>query len=395
MFFGIKNYLYGINMYLSAIQSIDAKAYTKQVKLQLVALFGNYRWLFHVLFLILTNFLYMGKLNYKEYSLVTDITAIEDFLLYRSIIRWLCAIGLIYGYFLIVIPLAKIIKTTPAFIILIIINSLLYIGIYNISIHIFSNYHLLAKALSVPHWYNINGTIYQSVLFVQWSFLSMWYFVEIFLHQKKINNYAAQLQMQVQAEKTFLQQQINPHFLFNTLNNIYAASMQDKPKAYLLTKGLNQLLQYMTTDAMQEIVYLKEEINFINNYLYLEKARNIETSLQVIFNVKGNIDTVKLAPLLLINFIENAFKHGVKAGIDKSTITITITVVNNTIYFECINSKPSNTNNIASNIDTNKGIGIQNIKKRLELIYPAKHTLKIIENNNIYAVHLTLVVENE
>ncbi len=189
-----------------------------------------------------------------------------------------------------------------------------------------------------------------------------------------------------ETELQFLKAQLNPHFLFNSLNSVYSLvrnKSNDAPEAVLT---LSELMRYMLYEANQEIVPLIKEIEYIKNYVVLQRLR-LSNSEDVKLSIKGEYEKKKIYPLLLISFIENAFKYGTDfKGI--TDINIKIEVIQNTLTF--------NVNNVVGVHRKNKhnsGVGLTNIKNRLELLYPDLHTLGIKEDNGRYVVDLTLILE--
>lgn len=184
-------------------------------------------------------------------------------------------------------------------------------------------------------------------------------------------------------ELHFLKHQINPHFLFNSLNSIYSLTSKKSDDAPEAVITLSELMRYMLYKTDNDFVLLKDELEYIQNYLKLQRLR-IPNNENVTINIHGDVYNQKIRPLLLISFIENAFKHGTNfAG--KTEVKIIITVLNNELKFNCIN--------LIGNKKKDKkhsGIGVQNTRERLELLYPEKHELNIKEENNRYIINLTL-----
>jgi len=187
-----------------------------------------------------------------------------------------------------------------------------------------------------------------------------------------------------------LKEQVNPHFLFNTLNNIYSLSLDRSEKTPGLILKLSELIRYMIYDCTESFVDADREIVFINNYIELEKIR-LEEKVPINLRIFGNMSDCKIAPLLFIPFIENAFKHGlcraggncfVNIGFDYTT--------ENKLFFRIENSKE-----IKPEIpdDDHKPIGIENARKRLELLYPDKHKLVITDNGSLFLVELSIEFE--
>lgn len=187
-------------------------------------------------------------------------------------------------------------------------------------------------------------------------------------------------------ELHFLRNQLNPHFLFNSLNSIYSLTNKksnDAPEAVLT---LSELMRYMLYKTDNDFVLLKDELEYIQNYLKLQRLR-IANNENITMNIHGDIKNQKIRPLLLISFIENAFKHGTDF-MGNTEVSININIDKNHLQFSCIN--------LIGNKKKNKeqsGIGLQNTKERLELLYPDKHILEVKERDNKFIVNLTLNLE--
>ena len=197
--------------------------------------------------------------------------------------------------------------------------------------------------------------------------------------------------LQLETELRFLRTQISPHFFFNTLNNIYSLSLENSPKAPKTILKLSELMRYLlyqTKEKRQEVV---KEIVCIQNYLDLERIRH-GAYLTVNMDISGDIKDKKIAPMLLLSFIENAFKHGANKNLEPIEINIDFKVVGDFLYFRVSNpiSKVKNLNTINTEMG---GIGIPNAKKRLALGYKEdEYELSIKEENEIYIVELKLKV---
>jgi two-component system sensor histidine kinase AlgZ len=188
-------------------------------------------------------------------------------------------------------------------------------------------------------------------------------------------------QEKITAELQLLKAQVHPHFLFNTLNNIYSFSLDRSPKTPELILKLSSLLSYMLYDCKAEEVRLEKEVEIMKAYITLEKERYGDT-LEVSWTVDGDIRDNFISPLLMLPFLENAFKHGASEQIEKPWMGVDISVANNILKFKIANSK----NEYISH--SNTGIGINNVKKRLEFLYPGKYELKINDEGDFFAVSL-------
>ncbi len=184
------------------------------------------------------------------------------------------------------------------------------------------------------------------------------------------------------AQLAFLKNQVNPHFIFNTLNNIYSLVSSKSDKALPSIEKLSQLMRYMYKESDATYVSLQNEIDYITSFIELQSIR-LSNAESVQYHFNGNIGTQKIAPLLLIPFIENMFKHGILNQIEKP-LKIDITINN----VELILSTSNFINTLHK--DEASGIGLDNVKKRLVLLYPDKHTLKIETKENIYTTYLKI-----
>jgi two-component system, LytTR family, sensor kinase len=191
---------------------------------------------------------------------------------------------------------------------------------------------------------------------------------------------------QVEAELKLLQSQVNPHFLFNTLNNIYAQNLENHADANEMVLQLADLMRYQIESAKKDAVSIQDEIEFINNYLALEKKR-LTPRISTSFTVEMADElSLKIPPMLFIPFIENAYKHGISAEGD-CFIHIYLRVNETAILFKMDNSISLKKQHIKS---TNTGL--ENIKKRLDLLFPDKHQLNITADNQIYHVQLEIKI---
>ncbi|WP_459209433.1 sensor histidine kinase [Aquimarina rhabdastrellae] len=192
----------------------------------------------------------------------------------------------------------------------------------------------------------------------------------------------------IQADKTatelqFLKNQLNPHFLFNSLNSIYSLTTKksnDAPEAVIT---LSEMMRYMLYQTNNKFVLLQNELNYIQNYLKLQRLR-IANNEKVTINIHGTVSNQKIKPLLLISFIENAFKYGTDFK-GNTEVRISIDVEETKLYFKCINLI-----GVRKHINNDFGIGLQNTRERLELLYPEKHELSVEEKENKYIVDLVL-----
>lgn len=191
----------------------------------------------------------------------------------------------------------------------------------------------------------------------------------------------------LKTEVSYLKAQINPHFLFNTLNSLYAlalAKSDDGPEAIL---KLSAMMRYVVTESSKDHVSLDKEIDYIKNYISLQQLR-MDGSTQFEFSVTGHASGKQISPLVLIPFIENAFKYGLNPE-EESAIAIKIDIKENELLLEVRNNKVVHT----LPAEEASGMGMENTKQRLKYLYPKKHKLLIFETNEAFDVKLTLTLE--
>ncbi|MEP7230528.1 MAG: histidine kinase [Ginsengibacter sp.] len=194
-----------------------------------------------------------------------------------------------------------------------------------------------------------------------------------------------------QAELQLLKAQVHPHFLFNTLNNIYSFALTESPYAAELVDKLSGMIDYMTTEGEKPLVALEKEIQLIKDYIGLEKVR-YGNRLNMQVAISGDYNNKVIAPLLMIPFVENCFKHGASKMRGEQWIKLSINIHETYIDFSISNSRSKE----AITTTNKKGIGLANVQKRLELLYPLNHVLKIESTDETYQVYLKVAIhENE
>lgn len=184
------------------------------------------------------------------------------------------------------------------------------------------------------------------------------------------------------AQIASLKSQINPHFLFNTLNNIYATAINTSPETADMVDKLSEMMRYTMKDTQKDMVSLEDEINYIDNYIELQKVR-LDKRVKLEYEYKGNFSEYQIAPMLLIPFIENAFKHGVNAE-QRSNIRIELSIKESELHLVVSNRKVETQKETSEH----SGLGIENTKHRLQLLYPLKHLLSINETERDFLVSL-------
>jgi len=204
------------------------------------------------------------------------------------------------------------------------------------------------------------------------------------VHQNEKRELVSQ---KLHSELKFLKQQINPHFFFNTLNNLYALTLKKSDLAPEIVLRLSEMMRYMLYESNEKRVSIKKEINYIKNYLELEKLRQGD-KFSINFNLTGNFQDQEIAPLIFSPFLENSFKHGLDNQIKSGFVNIDLEMRENQVHMEIENSKPP-----GFPVKRNKksgGIGLENVKRRLQLLYPQKHDLDILDKPNSFRVLLNI-----
>ncbi len=187
------------------------------------------------------------------------------------------------------------------------------------------------------------------------------------------------------AELNFLKAQINPHFLFNTLNNLYYLAYTKSENTTEVIAKLSQMMRYMIYDSNHPRVLLSKEIEYMQSYISLERLR-LNNQIPIQIKIEGNCENIWIAPLIFITFLENAFKHGVSNNNPAAWVDIHIQIKDNECIYTVKNSKGTSTGIEKS------GIGLQNVERRLELSYPDQYKIKVEETPEVYFVQLNLTL---
>jgi LytS/YehU family sensor histidine kinase len=185
-------------------------------------------------------------------------------------------------------------------------------------------------------------------------------------------------------ELSFLKSQINPHFLFNTLNNIYSLAVAKSDATAGAVLKLSSIMRYVITDTKHHLVPLEKELQFIQHYIDLQKVR-LTDKVEIVFSISGDIEHKQIAPLIFIPFVENAFKYGISTK-ETSVISIEVRADESKVILSVHNAIVTRQKELIENT----GIGIKNSKRRLELLYPDKHELQVINENGHFTVKLTI-----
>jgi two-component system LytT family sensor kinase len=321
---------------------------------------------------LLSLFIFMA---YGDSKLTTEGLLVV-FLLYPII-----NIGLFYLNLLIFIPRLLDKKHYGLYGIVIALTLVLFgLGKYGVGL-LFKPYVLTHMGgETIGFWHYFVGTIFTSLTFLLLStalkFTTDWFLNERI--QRDLEN------QRLSAELSFLRSQINPHFLFNSLNSIYSLAYQRSETTPEAILKLSEIMRYMLYECNDNKVPLAKELQYLQNFIDLQKIR-FGNKAFIDFKLEGNVDGQQIVPLLLIPFIENAFKHGV-ANNPVSPIELLIEVNEAHLHFYIHNKKHP------GNKDPLGGIGLNNVKRRLDLLYPGKYNLNITDTQETYSCELSLVL---
>jgi len=233
----------------------------------------------------------------------------------------------------------------------------------------YSTFHIVETALI---------TLFISLFIAMVRFAADWF--ELAERKKEMET------QKLTAELNFLKAQINPHFLFNTLNNLYYLAYSKSENTTEVIAKLSQMMRYMIYDANHLQVPLKKEIEYMQNYISLERLR-LNNQTPISFDVEGPVDQLLIAPFILITFLENAFKHGVSNNDTSSWVKVRMHAEAHSCVYVVENSKITS---VKKESEEKSGIGLQNVRRRLELTYPGRHELLVSEDEKSYRVTLKL-----
>ncbi len=224
---------------------------------------------------------------------------------------------------------------------------------------------------------SLKGALTGAALAVGFKLFKHWYLKEKRNLELQKEKSAAQLQL--------LTAQVHPHFLFNTLNNIYSRAQNESPESARMIMELSHILRYILDEGTHSLVPLDKELAMIKDYINLEKMR-YDQKLDLYVSFPAKTENLYIAPLLLLPFVENCFKHGSSKMLNNPWVNLKIE-----LQGESINMKLMNGKKVSNDISTNRiGTGIENVKRRLELLYPNKYTLQINEDEEVFVVNLSI-----
>ncbi len=371
-------------------------AFKQELRQQRKTIFGNKRYWFHIVLWIIVLFFTVGQnkefqkglkigLKVAEKGVNLNPVALTTTIVLASSVAAL----MVYGLLLFVIPLARVRRQKRVLWLGLIANGILFVLTMAI-VGVIAGYAAYSGK-STSSGVMINMSIMATIsVIIPAYFFAFYYFIDLYDQQRNLARFQEVFTDKLAAETNFLKTQINPHFLFNTLNNIYSLALRRSDDAPVIARQLKELTQYMLHDCMQDMVPLDGEVNFLNNYVSLEQLRNKQDDVDIQLRVEGNTAGKEIAPLLLVNFIENAFKHGVKSGISHAFVKISLLIMDETLSMEITNSRPPAQETKGLAVKEAGGIGIRNVRRRLEILYPGRHRLRINQSKQEYAVHLNI-----
>jgi len=227
--------------------------------------------------------------------------------------------------------------------------------------------------------FNTYGNVF-GVIFISTSLklIKRWIRQNIELEAIKAKHFETELKL--------LKSQINPHFFFNTLNNLYSLSLEKSEEVPGVILKLSDLMRYLLDSAKKKEVPLIKEYDFINNYLSLEKLR-YSKRCDIKMNIEGDMSGKVIAPMLLIPFVENSFKHGVSSTVSDSYVQVILNIEQNDLNFSVENSKPEKPEDVNN---SSSQMGLKNVRRRLELLYPQRHKLDISETKDMFKITLEI-----
>ena len=235
--------------------------------------------------------------------------------------------------------------------------------------------------LRIAILHNFDGPAFLGFIFIAFKLFKDW-------QQKQKDNLDLKKE-NANAELLLLKAQIHPHFLFNTLNNIYSLTLDKSPQAKKMVKMLEDMLHYMIEECEQPQVALDKEIAILKDYFELERIR-YGNSIDMQVEVTGDLNGKRIAPLLMIPFVENSFKHGASQILREPWIKMFIQADDDVLHFSLTNSKPAEETR-----QHRKGIGLHNVRKRLELLYPATHLLLVESTKNTFTVNMQIPISSQ
>ncbi|WP_428657416.1 sensor histidine kinase [Runella sp.] len=338
--------------------------------------FFRYR-LDHVLFWIAT----ISFHAYNRSNIIYDLS-VSDFV-GELLVRNILLAGVIYGNLWVLIPRFFDTKRYGLYFLTLSGIVLGYVFLKNLHDMYLYGYVLgdvERQSLLTNTFYNLSIAVFYAIFSMAIWLSREWFYQRELVQQIRNEQLITELQ--------YLKSQINPHIVFNTLNLIYGSIHKTNPEARHLVVQFSDLLRYQLYECNVEKVPIQKEIEYLKNYVNLQRLRKND-NLNVSLTLKDELKGVSVAPLLFSPFVENAFKYVSNHEVKPNCITIQLALTNNALIFNCYNTKNGK---ISKTTDGSGGIGIANVKRRLELLYPQQHQLKITEETDRFEVDLKIVL---
>ena len=347
-------------------------AHTNTDKLPKPLKSGQAKWI-HIAFWVIITIFFLCDRTYLIYK-----RGLPDFI-ECAIVRILLLAGIAYLNLYYFMPRFLMRKKYVAYFILVVLSLVAYLvlqSVYDLYLYGYILGPFKREITFSAVSYNVFATIWYLILTVALKLSIDWYEQNRVLQKIKIEK--------LQAEVNYLRSQINPHFLFNVLNNLYSLTLKKSELAPGVVLKLSDMMEYMLYESNDAFVPLEKEISYLENYLELEKLRQ-GNHADIKLNITGKAKGHKIAPFLLLPLVENAFKHGVSKAVDNAYLHINIAIEQQSITFSIENNK---LNFIEA--AHNGGIGLSNLEERLQLLYPGKHLFDVNDRADKYSVLLKI-----
>ncbi|MFM9910498.1 MAG: sensor histidine kinase [Chitinophagaceae bacterium] len=265
------------------------------------------------------------------------------------------------------------------------------LDVYNVHVQYWS----IARLTFLPEyitstaakWYKVKTFFHFSIIYIIQQtlvFIALAYFINYTKQEIKLK---ALKQAKLESDLNYLKAQLQPHFFFNTLNNIYSLAQQQSADTAPLVSKLSEMMRYIIYETSHSKVTLKKEIEFLQNYVEVQSIR-YNKNIRIQFDTQGITEIASIEPLLLLPFVENAFKHGIEEEAISGFVTIVIMLAGNELIVQISNSKPGKS--LREGLNGAGGLGLQNARQRLDLLYPEKYHLTIKDTTSQFEIVLTL-----
>jgi sensor histidine kinase YesM len=336
----------------------------------------KYRWVRHTLFVFVGLILaFKGDIGGADHFSSKEI---RNAVLLTDAISFVFILSMLYFMLLVLIP--KLLFRSRLLLFCVSIVAVIFV----IFVVVWLLDHYLLVPVDAPNMQHIDFSLMHFIQIGTVCAVLLGAVIGLKVFKKWINDIRRMNELHETNLKTELEQlksQVNPHFLFNTLNNLLVLVKTDAEKASQVLLGLSDLLRYQLYDSNRDKILLSKDISFIHNLLALEKIRKNDFSYTI--HSEGNIDGQSLPPFLFIPFVENAIKHGAST-VGHSYLTLNFKLTEKELHFRSENSKPAVRTAMVG------GLGLGNIRRRLELLYPGNHSLEIVDETDKYIVNLII-----